>query len=107
MWEIKETSPSCDLQNGHTVVGVVAVPLTTGSAKFNRGVLLRTPGVDDPMPNVDTVYVGRKGVTADSNVGTGGMPLPPGSVLELPVEDPSQIYVVSGTADQDLAWMGV
>jgi hypothetical protein len=107
MWEVKETSPSNELQHGHTVVGVVGAPLTTAPAKFNRGILVRTPGASDLTPNTDIVFIGRKGVTADYDPGTGGMPLPPGSVMELPLEDPSQVYVISQSPDQDLAWMGV
>jgi len=53
------------------------------------------------------VYVGRKCVTADLNPGTGGMPLLPGCAIELPLEDPSQVYAVSLTPNQDVAWMGV
>ena len=53
------------------------------------------------------MYVGCKCVTADSNAGTGGMPILPGSAIELPVEDPSQVYAVSLSPGQDLAWMGV
>ena len=107
MWEVKETSPSRELRHGHTVVGAVAVPLTTIAAILTRGVLLRAPGPSDLVANTDIVFVGRKGVTADSNAGTGGMPLLPGSVLELPLEDPSEIYVVSLSEGQDIAWMGV
>jgi hypothetical protein len=107
MLETKETSPSGDLRHGHIVVGTEAVALTNLDFKFVRGILLRTPGASDLVPNTDVVYVGRRAVTADSNEGTGGMPLPPGSVIELPLEDPTQIYVVSGSEGQDLAWMGV
>jgi hypothetical protein len=107
MWEVKETSPSGELQHGHAVVGVTPVPLTDAPAKFKRGILLRAPGPNDLTPNTDVVYVGRKCVTADSNAGTGGMPILPGSALELPVEDPSQVFVVSLSPGQDLAWMGV
>jgi hypothetical protein len=35
------------------------------------------------------------------------MPILPGSAVELPVEDPSQVYAVSLSPGQDLAWMGV
>ena len=41
MWEIKETSPSNELQHGHTRGGLVGAPLTTVPAKFNRGILIR------------------------------------------------------------------
>jgi hypothetical protein len=107
MWEVKETSPSRELQHGHAVVGLVAGPLSPAPAKLVRGILIRTPGPDDPTPNTDVVYVGRKCVTADLNLGTGGMPLLPGCAIELPLEDPSQVYAVSLTPNQDVAWMGV
>ena len=107
MWEVKETSPSSELRHGHAVVGTSPAPLTTLSMKFVRGILLRAPGPDDLTPNTDVVYIGCKSVTADSNAGTGGMPILPGSAIELPVEDPSQVYAVSLSPGQDLAWMGV
>jgi hypothetical protein len=107
MWEVKETSPSSALQHGHTVVGPVAVPLTPLSMKLVRGILLRAPGPNDLNPNTDVIFVGRKAVTADAAVGTGGVPLLPGSSIDLPIEDPSQIYVISQSSNQDLAWMGV
>jgi hypothetical protein len=106
MWEVKETSPSNRLAHGHTVVGTTPVPISTLTFKFVRGILLRAPGPNDLTPNTDVIYVGKQGVTADSSA-TGGMPLLPGGVLELPLEDPSQVYVVSGSDNQDLAWMGV
>jgi hypothetical protein len=106
MWEVKETSPSTRLANGHTAVGTTPVPVSEVSQKFVRGLLLRAPGPNDPTPNTDVIWVGKKSVTADTTA-TGGMPLLPGSVLELPVEDPSQVYAVSGSDNQDLAWMGI
>jgi hypothetical protein len=33
--------------------------------------------------------------------------LPPGAALELPVEDPSLVFTISGTDNQNLAWLGV
>ena len=78
MLEVKETSPVAEMQHGHTVVGETAVVLTASSFKFTRGILLRTPGPNDPVPNTDVVYVGRSGVQANTG-GSGGMPLPPGS----------------------------
>ena len=110
MWEIKETSPSEQLRHGHavTVTPSVAVPLTTTPTKpvLNRGIVVRAPGAGDAVPNVDTVWIGRAGVTPDQNVGTGGMPLLPGASMELPLDDLSQVYIVSLSANQDVAWMG-
>jgi hypothetical protein len=107
MLEIKETSPTSELQHGHVVVGPTAVQLTILNSQLNRGVLLRAPGAGDLYPNTDIIFIGRSTVTADANPATGGMPLLPGAVLELPVDDASQIYAVSLTPAQDLAWMGV
>jgi hypothetical protein len=47
------------------------------------------------------VYVGDENVTTSS-----GFPILPGAAIELPVDDPSKIYVVSASP-QSLAWMGV
>jgi hypothetical protein len=107
MFEIKETSPAKDLHHGHTVVGTVPVVLTNLNFVLVRGVLLRAPGASDLVPNTDIVFVGRRNVTADYDPGTGGLPLVPGAVMELPVDDPSQVYVVSGSPNQDVAWMGI
>jgi hypothetical protein len=109
MFEINETSPSGDLRYGHTAVGPTAVPVTPNSIQLVRGLLLRTPGPNDLVSNVDVVYIGLKSVTCSGAVGspTDGTPLPPGSAIEIPVSDPSLIYAISPTAGQDLAWMGV
>jgi hypothetical protein len=112
MWEIKETSPNSELRHGHVATVVtggtpVPTPLSPVSHTFVRGILIRAPGAGDPVPNVDTVWIGRKNVTPNSDAGTGGMPLPPGASIELPVEDPADVYVVSLSAGQDVAWMGV
>jgi len=106
MFEVRETSPTNDLKFGHAVVGLTAVPVTPNKVELVRGLLLRAPGPNDLAPNTDVIYIGLKSVTPDSSA-TGGMPLLPGSVMELPIDDPSQIYAVSLTANQDLAWMGI
>lgn len=98
---VKETSPSKGLQYGHTVVGVTPVQLCV-SFRTTRGILLRCPGSSDPTPNTVCVWVGDSRVT----VGTG-MPLPPGQAIIIPIDDPSQLYLISTAASQDVAWMGV
>jgi len=103
----KETSPARELKHGHTVVGTVAVPLTPLSLSCNRGVLVRAAGAGDPVSNTDLVWVGRKAVTAGSNVGTGGVPILPGASIVLPVDDPSLVYVVSLSEGQDVSWLGI
>jgi hypothetical protein len=107
MWQIKETSPVKELRYGHAAVGTAAAPLTVAGATLQRGLLLRTPGLDDLVPNTDIVYIGKAGVTAGTNSDTDGMPMPPGCVLEIPVEDPSLIYAISQSPGQDVCWMGV
>jgi hypothetical protein len=109
MFEVKETSPAGDLRYGHAVVGQTAVQITPNSIQFVRGILLRAPGPNDLVPNVDVIYVGLKSVTCTGAVGsaTDGLPILPGGAVELPIDDPSLIYAISNTANQDLAWMGV
>ncbi len=107
MWDVKETSPVKDLQYGHATVGATPVPLTDLSYKFKRGIVLRTPGPADLVPNTDIVFIGKAGVTPGTNIKYDGIPMPPGSALELPVEDPSEVYASSQSEGQDLAWMGV
>ncbi len=109
MFEVKETSPAQDLKYGHTTVGPTALPVTPNSVQLVRGILLRAPGPNDLVPNIDVIYVGLKSVTCSGSVGsaTDGLPILPGGAVELPVDDPSKIYAISNTAGQDLAWMGV
>ena len=109
MFEVKETSPAGDLRYGHVAVRATAVQITPNSIQLVRGILLRAPGPDDLVPNIDVIYVGLKSVTCSGSVGsaTDGLPILPGGAVELPVDDPSKIYAISNTAGQDLAWMGV
>ena len=103
---IKQTNTVKDLRFGHGVAGVTATKLTPHSIKLNQGLLFRCPGSKDPTANTKPVWVGRSGVTADST-DTGGMPVVPGSSLFIPIDDPSELYVISTSADQDYAWLGV
>ena len=110
----RETSPAGDIKHGHTVVGKTAVPLTTidysGGTYMPacyRGVIVRAAGAGEDAPNTDIVYVGRSAVTADNDSDTGGVPILPGGSIFLPVDDPSKVYVVSQSDNQDVAWLGV
>lgn len=101
----KETSG--EFYAGHRTVGTSAVQLTGLGFNLNRGVLLRAPGSNDPAPNTATVWVGPSGVTADANTESGGMPLPPGEALFIPIDDPRKLWLISTAASQDVAWMGM
>lgn len=89
--------------HGHVVVGTNVAPLATESVTVvKKGVLV----VADPN-NATTVYLGRSVVTADNAVDTGGIPLPPGASLFIPIEDLTALFVISGSAAQDVAWMAL
>jgi hypothetical protein len=100
----KETSRH--LMHGHVTAGTTRIPLTEGSYPVNRGVLLRAPGTLEANANTAPVWVGGKRVTADAS-STGGMPIPPGQALFIPIEDTSLLYVISTAEGQDLAWMAM
>lgn len=100
----KETSKTNGLQNGHTVVGATPTRLCLQFPTL-RGILVRCPGNNDPVPNDAPIWVGREGVTADSGP-RGGMPILPGHNIFIPVDDPSELFCVSTMEDQDIAWIG-
>jgi hypothetical protein len=101
----KETSETRGLFNGHTIVGPTPVKLSEHFPTV-RGVLLRCPGSADENPNVVPVYVGNRQVTADSGP-NGGMPILPGTAIQIPCDDPSQLYLVATETNQDVAWIGL
>lgn len=70
--------------------------------EFAQGILLRCPGVSDAVPNTTEVWVGKEPVT-DSD----GMALAPGETLSLPLESGENLYAVTATANQVIAWMAM
>lgn len=97
-----------DLFHGHVVVGVTRVRVISIELQpMLKGILVRAPGSGDPIPNAATVWLGGTGVTADSNKDTGGMPLPPGECMFVPLEHVKKLYAISTVANQDLAWMAM
>lgn len=105
---MKETMKTQRIRYGHKVVGTSAARLTTVGVAMEKGILLRAPGSSDPTPNTAPVWVGNtKGVTADSAVGSGGMPLVPGASMTIPASLAKDIWIISTAGSQDIAWMGV
>jgi hypothetical protein len=96
-----------DLYHGHKVAGATAVQLCPLSFPLLKGVLLRTPGARDPVPNTHCVWVGPINVTADSDTDTGGMPLPPGESMFFPVDSLMKLWLVSTAEGQDVSWMAM
>lgn len=98
-----QSSVASPLKHGHKIVGTTAVQLkTTNPQKMYQGVLVRADS-----NNTDVVYVGTSSsVTADNNEGTGGMPLPAGSSINVPTDDITKIWVISTASSQDVAWIG-
>ena len=101
---VKETSSG--LQHGHTQVGTLRVALCHNFPTF-RGILIRSAGPQDPVPNTDIIWIGGARVTADTSIGTSGYPLFPGESISIPVDQTGAIYAIASSGVQDLAWMGV
>lgn len=108
----KEVSHTHSLYHGWTTVGTgPAVPLC-GAFQTARGVMLRCPGAADYDQGGNTVntvpiWVGRSNRVTPDQSDTGGMPLVPGASMFIPIDDPSQIFIISVAAGQKVAWMGV
>jgi len=97
-----------DLWYGHQSVTCVAQPISPlNLATLLKGILLRAPGANDPVPNTVCVWVGDMRVQANSLSEVGGMPIAPGESLFIPINLVNRLYVVSIVAGQDLAWMAL
>ncbi len=92
---------------GHCPVGITARRLTDTPTPCQKGVLVRAPGSVDPTPNTACVWVGDSRVLASSDQQRGGMPVPPGEALFVPIDDPNRLWAVSTADNQDLAWMAI
>lgn len=102
---VQESVPN--LNYGHRPCGVVRQRLCDPNIPCLKGVLLRTPSVLDPIPNTACIWVGDARVLASSETGCGGMPVPPGESLFIPIDNPNRLWVVSTVDGQDVAWMAI
>jgi len=106
--KVAQSTVDGKIRHGHKTVGASAVALSGISVSVKRGVLIRAPGGNDPVPNTATVWIGGGShVTADSDTDTGGFPLIPGATVVIDTDDVAKIYAISTAAGQDLAWIGV
>jgi hypothetical protein len=96
----QETTDRRELRHGHVAVGLSAVQLTNSFLTF-RGVLIRS---DDS--NTASVYIGTANVRAD-NSESGGVPLPAGQSIVIPIADPSGLFLISTDTDQDISWLSL
>lgn len=97
-----------DLYHGHVTIGTTRKRVVQMDfSGMLKGILIRAPGSGDPIANTVPVWFGGTGVTADSICETGGMPLPPGECLFVPLEQLKSLYAISTADNQDLAWMAM
>jgi len=87
------------LKHGYKAVSTEAVQLTTLSTKLYRGVLVRV------KPSSPTVWFGGPSVSPNDGENCG-MPLDGGMAAEFPIDDPSDIWLVS-TDDSVVYWIAV
>lgn len=87
---------------GQKLVGAGVVQIMSIDPKFVKGIVLRAAGDNDPVPNTAPIWVG--GPTVATNT---GMPLAPGETLSLPLERGGDLYAISTTANQSIAWLGL
>ena len=99
MFIVKETVKT--IYYGQVTVGVAAVRVVDTDKSFTRGILLRAAGANDPVPNTDVIWIGNSTVTPSA-----GMPIAPGESLTVPLAQGSNLYAISTSADQNLAWLG-
>jgi hypothetical protein len=81
----------------NTVTKIIAI-----ENEFAQGILLRCPGVSDAVPNTTEVWVGKEPVTDGD-----GMAIAPGETLSLPLESGENLYAVTATVNQVVAWVAM
>jgi hypothetical protein len=98
---IVETSSVAGKVYHETVtVGTSQVTLTDTNRPLARGILVRADA-----NNAGTVYVG--GVRVTTTGVNAGLPLAAGDSIFIPVQDPSQVYLVASQASQAVCAIGV
>jgi hypothetical protein len=107
----KLTTTGKSLYHGVTQVGTTPIRLCP-NLETHQGIVVRAPGqadvdaADQPIGNTGLVYLGDHRVTADHS-NTGGFPLLPGMAIVIPINDPSELYVVATKQNQIVQWMGL
>ena len=98
----KESTLASNLKYGRTAVGLTAVKVNLYVENLRYNVVIRANGSGDPFPNTDFVYVGDKNVTVET-----GFPIPPGASMDIFVNNVNEIYVISSSPNQEIAWIGL
>ena len=88
--------------NGATIIGTSAIQVIAPGRKVNKGVQLKSH-----VGNTATIFIGKKGVTALTDVNTDGLPLDPGEGIFIPVEDISLIYAIASAVSQRLTFIAI
>ena len=85
-------------------IGATALQLTATSRKLAQGVTVKA----DAGNAGNFIFVGLIGVTAGiSAPTTDGFKLAAGQEIEIPIDDPSKIYVIGSTTGLAVSWVAV
>lgn len=85
-----------EFKAGAISVDQAAVRLTVAGFQAWSYVLLQASA-----DNTDIVYVGHDAHVSASN----GWPLDAGESVEIPIDDPSKIWIIGGADDQTVKWL--
>lgn len=86
--------------HGVAVVGRTASPLTSKNLRTNGSAVILEADPKNTVP----VYIGGPGVTANDNEWTGGFPLRPGRILEIPALTPASLSLIATAENQKVRW---
>ena len=96
MSSFNETISIKSLQAGTGTVGVTATPLVGATNnRVYKGVWIRNTDA------ANTLYVGTSRVTTTEN----GHAIPPGEIIVLELEDPSEVYVLGSADPTAYSWL--
>ena len=83
---------------GNDTVGVTAKALTVGSFDASHKIT-----IEADAGNGNTIYVGEN----DQVTANNGWPLAAGEKVEIPADDPGEVYVIGGAASQAYKWLAI
>ncbi len=96
-----------DLYHGSVDVSTTPTLLADFLSDAYKGVIIRAPSSQDPLPNSACVWVGGPSMTPGTGAATDGMGVAPGESLTIPIADLSKIYVVAAITGQRVQWLAI
>ena len=100
---IQDTVRTIRTGKNSAVTGTASLLVAAAGALGGYGVILKAP-----IANTQDVFIGiSAAVTAGTADATDGFLLEPGERIQIDIDDPGRLYVISASGTQTLYWMQI